>query len=156
KLDRQKAALNELAKLPHVREFELVDGGMGIGISDKDLTALSELRQLKVLRFQNVHVTGSILASLPNPERLIDLEGTDADDATIKHIERMTSLERLSLHGSHVTDAGLVHLRSLANLEHLGLDDTNVTDAGLQHLYGLKKLTLLGLLGTRVSEAGIS
>src|ERR1051326_8272874 len=30
KLDRQKAALNELAKLPHVREFELVDGGMGI------------------------------------------------------------------------------------------------------------------------------
>ena len=158
RLDRQKAALDELAKLPHVREFVFVDGGTGIGVSDKDFTALSEFRQLEWLTLDVARVKGTILGSLPNPGRLklLSLNGTDADDATMKHIEKMTSLERLFLHGSHVTDAGLVHLRDLTNLEHLGLNDTNITDAGLQHLYGLKMLTLLGLRGTQVSEAGIS
>src|SRR5262245_16652414 len=88
----QKADLDELAKLPQVREF--VFAGNGTDLSDKDFTALSDLRNLEVLRLPRTRVNGSILASLPNPERLkyLYLGYTDADNATLKHVGNMTML----------------------------------------------------------------
>ena len=154
----QKSVLDELAKLPYVREFGLMGDLWRTEISDNDLAALREFHQLEWLNLVDVHLSGSILATLSYPGRLkiLRLNGTDADDAALKYCEKMMLLEILDLGGTRVTDVGLVHLRNIKNLDDLRLNDTRITDAGLEHLHGLKKLTYLHLQRTRVSEAGVS
>jgi hypothetical protein len=152
-----KAALNVLVKLPQISNFAFEGTGNDNGITDKDLTPLSELRQLEALRITDAHVNGSILASLRNPGRLkiLTLCKTEIDDDALRHLEKMTMLEALALAETHITDAGLVHVRDLRNLEVIWLFDTSITDAALEHLKGLKKLTRIDLRNTQVSEAGV-
>jgi hypothetical protein len=55
-------------------------------------------------------------------------------DADLRHIERLTRLQRLDLRGRTVTDAGLKHLEGLKDLKSLELTGTATTDAGLEHI----------------------
>jgi len=150
----QKTDLDELVKLPHVKEFVLE----GTRFHDADLTALGELRELEEIGFLGVRVDGSILGRLTNPERLkrLCLSRTNIDDTALEQIGKMTSLEVLWLDGTHVSDAGLQHLRNLTNLKNFYLYNTQITDAGLQHLRGLQNLTYVYLRPSRVTDAGVS
>ena len=78
-----------------------------------------------------------------------------ADDADLRSLEGLTSLEVLCLRGCNVSDAGLAHLRRLTNLTHLDLGGTKITDAGLVNLKGLSRLGQLWLVYTTVTGKGV-
>jgi len=93
----------------------------------------------------------------------VDLYDTEATDADLKYVERLTTLGFLKLgswaaiysNTSKITDAGMEHLTGLSNLEELDLLDTKVGDAGLEHLKGLTKLKSLRLNDTNVTIEGV-
>lgn len=97
----------------------------------------------------------SYLPNLFNRVGAVRLEGRNISDEEVSYVERLTSLEGLSLTGSAVTDDGLVHLRRLTALRILWLDDTEITDAGLKHLQGFSRLIQLTLTGTQVTQQGV-
>jgi hypothetical protein len=85
----------------------------------------------------------------------LNLRDTKVTDAGLKHINGLTRLWMLCLDGTRVTDDGVKHLKGLTQLQELGLERTEVTDAGLEHLKGLKQLSALYLWGTKVTDAGV-
>src|SRR5262249_42792281 len=84
----------------------------------------------------------------------VQLDWTDADDATLLYLSAFPDIESVNLNHTEVTDAGLRHLSSLRNLRYLHLENTWVTDAGLRHLYGLKSLQFVQV-DPRVSKRGM-
>ena len=78
-------------------------------------------------------------------QRIPGLTLTDATDADVQRMEKLTALEVLYLPNAQVTAAGLEHLKGLTNLQLLSLRDTRITDAGLEHLKGLTALRGLHL-----------
>jgi Leucine-rich repeat (LRR) protein len=85
----------------------------------------------------------------------VDLGNTEATDAALVHLKRLTHLRYLSLRKSKVTDAGMIHVNGLTNLEMLVMDDTQVSDAGLVHLKELTRLHTL-YLPARVTNNGLT
>ena len=85
----------------------------------------------------------------------VDLNYTDATNATLDQLTCLTRLESLWLDHTQVTDSGLAHLNGFKNLVGLWLGETQVTDAGLQHLARLPDLTVLVLNHTEVSDKGL-
>lgn len=76
------------------------------------------------------------------------------DDASLKHLEGLTSIVGLDLSGTAITDAGLASLQGLMDLEYLQLANTTVTDRGLEYLKSLPNLQALDLADTKVSQEG--
>jgi hypothetical protein len=85
----------------------------------------------------------------------VDLEGSDATDATLNYIASLPDLEYLSLSDTRVSDWGLSRLSELTRLQWLDLDGTQVTDRGLASLKSLRALRSLRLRSTQVSGAGL-
>jgi hypothetical protein len=86
----------------------------------------------------------------------VELRGTRATDATLRHLSCLKSMSGLSLGGTEITDAGLANLEGLTNLHNLLLVNTRVSDAGLAHLKRLKRLQNLVLDRTQVTGAGLA
>ena len=98
------------------------------------------------------------LALLPADPLLIneiDLRATQATNADMAMVAKITELERLLLIGLPLTDSGLQTLSGLRNLTVLEISNTKVTDAGLKHLLPLKKLRGLTLDGMPITDAGV-
>jgi hypothetical protein len=85
----------------------------------------------------------------------VNLAGTKATDADLKHLEALPQLQWLWLRATEVTDGGLRHLQGLSQLQRLFLEDSKITDAGLLHLKGLIQLRQLYLDGTHVTDKGV-
>jgi hypothetical protein len=84
------------------------------------------------------------------------LSGSNADDALLIHVGRLTRLQHLNLYGNiAVTGTGLVHLENLTALEELVLPEFPFSDNDLAHLAGLSKLKSLDLSSDRISNAGL-
>jgi internalin A len=90
---------------------------------------------------------------------------SEADDATIAQVGRLTRLQQLVhdqssfdciFSSSTLSDAGLARLKALTSLVSLHLTDTQITDAGLVHLEGLTKLSYLNLRGARITGTGLA
>src|SRR5436305_976797 len=81
----------------------------------------------------------------------ISLARTPFDDGQLKHLEKLTGLEKLNLDGTDVSDLGLETLGKLRNLRELSLSFTSVSDRGLGYLGPLKNVRRLMLAGVRVS-----
>ena len=121
----------------YFRALEELDAG-GAALCDKDLTNLSGLRNLRVLRLGETLITNSGL----------------------KHLRKLVNLEELDLSHTHgprglggVTDAGLKHLQSLVNLQVLNLSrNIFITDAGMPDINKLPKLREIDLSSTKISE----
>lgn len=58
------------------------------------------------------------------------------------------------LTGGPFDDAGVKHLAGLATLEELTLNSTKVTDASVEALAGLNRLRKLNVAGTKISAEG--
>jgi hypothetical protein len=81
---------------------------------------------------------------------------SEAPDATLAHVGRLTRLQALFDYSSSVGDAGLAHLRGLTELSTLILADSRVTDAGLAELKSQTKLSSLILAGAWVTDTGLA
>jgi len=80
---------------------------------------------------------------------------TEAQDAGLVHLKKLTDLEELTLRLTQVTDTGLVHLKDLPKLRCLRLGATGVTDGGLVHLKDLTNLERLELSFNQITDAGL-
>jgi hypothetical protein len=85
----------------------------------------------------------------------LELGKTQITDAGLAHLKRITDLYGLSLNNTRITDAGLEHLKGLTHLRHLQLRSTPITDAGLEHLKGLTELKEVQLYETKVTDQGV-
>ena len=95
-----------------------------------------------------------LLRGLTSLEKL-DLANTAISDAGLKYLVGLSNLKVLNLTATQVSDDGVESLKSLVNLERLDLRHTEITDAGLEHLAGLKKLTSLNLYATKITDKGL-
>jgi hypothetical protein len=93
-------------------------------------------------------ILGNDIFSDVNAVRLTQL--TD-----LRHLERLTGLQMLTLDDLPITDSELKHLEKLVKLEMLSLCGTEVTDSGLERLRGLRGLEILFLDDTPVTNEGI-
>ena len=83
------------------------------------------------------------------------MEGNRFDDAGMKYIGSLTSLEQLYLKDPSISDEGLKYLQNLINLETLFIPGYDISDAALQYLKPLTKLKHLDLRGTGVTPDGV-
>src|SRR5262249_6100357 len=127
-----------------------------IPLEDPVLQRLATAPGLTELRLHQTKLPGAALAPFTKLKYLDLSHNRFFDDRGIRHIGRMTALDKLYLTGTSVTDDGLRNLSGLAELTDLALDGTGVSDAGLAHLAGLTKLRRLNLLGSTVTDAGLA
>jgi hypothetical protein len=108
--------------------------------TERQLDAVANLTDLKVLGLTNSSVT----------------------DAGLKQLLRLKRLEELYLQcefvpnqAALITDAALQHLKQLSRLTHLYLEDADITDRGLAVLSEMTQLKQLSLFGTEITDAGL-
>jgi hypothetical protein len=112
-------------------------------------------------RFDNSNVEAADallkrLSKLPGLKELC-LQETQATDEGLKHIGKMTELERLFIwDGVSVTDAGVAHLAGLKNLKFVQISRSNLTDDSLALLSGLPRMESLSLQQNHFSDAGLA
>jgi hypothetical protein len=128
-----------LSKLLHLQSLKLEE----CDVSEKGLSALSALHELKDLSLVRLHQFryGSGFSGLK--------------DSCLVPLQGLTQLEHLSLSGNRITDKGLELIAHLPNLETLDLDATDVSDAGIASLQSMKNLKVIRLGGTRVTPEGV-
>jgi hypothetical protein len=93
------------------------------------------------------------LRALPHVERL-SLKG-DLTPDVLAQIDRMRSLEALTLTLTRMTDADMANLRGLASVQELDLTGSRITDLGLENLASLPHLQTLRLNKTEITDAGL-
>jgi hypothetical protein len=99
----------------------------------------------------------SALAHVSHLRRLkfLCLDRSYVSEEGMKHLEGLTSLQKLSLNSADVGDAELAHVKALSGLRSLYIQGTRISDTGLRHLAGLTYLRRLSIGGTGVSDAGL-
>jgi len=75
-----------------------------------------------------------------------------ADDAAMRHVADLKSLQVLHVHGTYIGDVGAEYLRGLANLRVLHAGDTRIGNVGASYLAALPQLEWLDLSGTAVTD----
>lgn len=126
---------------------------------DEALRRIEEVRKsggdhlsLRNLKIDNLPPEVASLTTLV----VLDLYGTQINDAGLTQIEGLTGLQWLNLCGTQITDAGLTQIEGLTGLEALDLAGTQITDAGLIQIAGLHGLQTLYLNGTQITDAGLA
>ena len=126
-----------------------------IPLEDPVLARLATVAGLTELRLHQTKLPGAALAPFTKLKYLDLSHNRFFDDRGLRHIGRMTALDKLYLTGTSITDDGLRDLAGLSELTDLALDGTGISDAGLAHLAGLTRLRRLNLLGSNVTDAGL-
>jgi len=94
----------------------------------------------------------------PLPQlRSLGFPSTDATDADLVHLQRLSSLEELIISGNEgITDSGLKNLEGLVNLRLLYLTAVPTNGSGLAHLSRLKKLEELNLAYAKLKSENMA
>ncbi len=122
--------LDDIAKLDQVTWLEI----NGHGLSNSDLQAVSQMRQLNKLLIED--------------EFSVNDEGAKA-------IAALSNLDELSIRKGSITDEGLKEIAKLSHLQVLQLEG-KFTDDGIKSLVDLRLLKILYLGSPNVTPAGIS
>lgn len=85
--------------------------------------------------------------------KVLDLRSSNIGDAGLRHLRKLTSLERLHTPNG-LTDAGMIHVGQLRSLRGLYLDSNRVTNTGLAQLANLTGLEEVRLGGRLQDAAG--
>jgi hypothetical protein len=135
-----------LAILSQIKTLERLDLPQDQkGITDKGLTNIAELPNLKHLEVSRIHFID------PNMNKEY------YTDKGLAELTRCRLLEDLGIGSIGITDAGMDHIARLTNLKHLALFGCdNVTDKGLVKLAGLKSLTDLNVFHADVTIVGLN
>lgn len=134
-------------------------------LSDAACRDLSPLRRLRPNDLRNLAFEdGPILddEALANITHLTGLKDValgvcpSVSGVGMKHLARLSSLERLSVPYIPIGEDGLSHLASLKSLKQLHFFHTDVTEKGLSHLAQITSLKSLGFLRCDVDDAGVA
>ena len=162
-LSRLQVTDRGLAYLAQIKTLERLDLPQEQkGITDKGITCLGELPNLRQLAISRIHYidpkmnkdyyTDRGLEALVKCRNLEDLGigSIGITDAGIDHIAKLTKLKKLMLFGcENVTDAGLVKLTALTSLRNLYITSAGVSFAGLKNLKPMSNLTNLTVLDVK-------
>ncbi len=129
----------------------------GVGITQRGLESLAELRSLRALALGDTSVHDirplrPVIAGLS----FLDFHGSPVDDEGLKAITGASGLLSLVLSGTRITDDGLGAISGLRSLQRLWLDDTAITDDGLARLVSVPKLGTLSLNRTGITDRGLA
>lgn len=129
-------------------------------ISEKAWDEIFEaMRHHGITRLRSGQMTDAVLEKLSRLGMVtsLQLEGSrQVTDEGLKHLARMTQLERLNLTGCGITDRGLGVLRELPELKAFYLyHHGGVSDAGLVNLEACDKLEQVDLLGSNAGDGVI-
>lgn len=117
------------------------------------------MRRHRITRLRSGQMTDRVLEKLSRLDLVtsLQLEGSrQVTDEGLKHLARMTSLERLNLTGCGITDRGLGVLRELPELKAFYLyHHGGVSDKGLANLVACDKLEQVDLLGSNAGDGVI-
>lgn len=105
-----------------------------------------------------IHITDLGVAKLSALKKLrrLDLSGADITAASLKSVQSLPQLERLSLWNCKaIDDTAASQLASLSSIAHLDLSDTEVGDSAIEKLASLPKLKQLYLTNTNVTPNGL-
>jgi hypothetical protein len=142
----------EASKLKGLEELLLAD----TQLTDKGLTKLLAITNLKLLHIGGTQVTESGLKSL-NAFRELDALVTwelPMSEQILSQLD-LPKLRNLHISGTHVNDACLGRLSRFPKLENLYLARCSVTDEGIQAVKDCEKLGFLSLYETKVTESGV-
>jgi len=145
------------------------DGSRASGVNGQQLQAIRTLRQAgATVRMDDhgqaiaVSLRNAVLndATLKALGQLASIESLDASrsgltDNQLAQLENLNHLKSLNLARCPITNDGLKHLAGMTQLENLWLSRTKVRDAGMAHLATLSQLKQLRISRTRVSDKGL-
>ena len=132
-----------------------------IGITDKGLATISNLKNLKHLWVCGSDISPLTDTALQHVSKLQSLEfllisGTGFTDAGMDDLAKLTNLRELNLsYDNSITNEGLAKLKTLKSLERLTLDSKNITISGLSHLNALKDISFLFARGIKQDNSGL-
>lgn len=147
------AAMEELAKLPNLRQVDIEDAP----ITDHGLMHLQGLSRLEILRIRRCGITDQGLRNLTGLSRLsgLELKQVSITSAGLEVLDGMTGLKVLQLPAARIDDDCLVRIGKLKELEWLDLSETSISGEGLRNLVSLQKCTWINLSGTAVDDLGM-
>ncbi|MGO8751014.1 MAG: hypothetical protein ACLQNE_34140 [Thermoguttaceae bacterium] len=85
----------------------------------------------------------------------ITILNSNFDDASLRALTILDSIESLSLSNTRVSDSGLVYLEAFPRLRKLDLSQTAITDSGLSFIERLHEMESLSLAGTGITDLGL-
>jgi len=123
-------------------------------VSDRQISSISNLKQLHLLDLSATQVTNAGLRVLSNFEQLQDLrlDDTRVGDGGMEHLSKCPSLEQVSLNGCGITDRGVSLLAKNSRIRRLSLGRTKVSSVGIASLSELPSLDLLYLGFTTIDD----
>lgn len=122
----------------------------------EDLTVLSSLPALRQLRL-GFEVDDAMLRDLAGLDSLqiLNLPNGAFTDEGLKTLAELPDLELLRFRSPHVTDAGMQNIAAIPSLRFLHLIDVPVTDAGIAALHKMQQLESLYIDGGRCTDDGL-
>ncbi|CAI7911170.1 unnamed protein product [Closterium sp. NIES-54] len=111
-------------------------------IDDAALDGVASLASLRILDIEKTKITDTGVAKLQRMPALTTLllnQCASITSASMVHVGKLTSLERLILYGCGVREDGLQHLTALSSLKTFSLPP-GVTDSGMKHPRNMKRL----------------
>lgn len=125
-------------------------------VEDDDLNDLERFTKLHTLDLAASRRMPIEVAPGKVELKLVPVTDNRLTDSGLTHLERLTSLNWLSLRDTHITDAGLQHLRKLVSLRVLNLEGCKITGEGLAHLDNLKHIDSLLLSRSAITDEGLA
>jgi hypothetical protein len=150
------------SKLPDLYALHLVGGVVPerkpIPLSERDVSAVSEMTQLETLSLDRVAIPPSFCSVLPRLRKLnwLFLQRVEVGDEGTSMIAKVRGLTRLYLDESGVTDEGLFRLRGLEKLRELSLGRSHISARGVRHLQSLPSLSDLNVAGCGLTDTSLA
>jgi Leucine-rich repeat (LRR) protein len=151
------AAMPTIAEFTRMRVLRFSGKNGQTTISDDGLAALSTLKSLKVLSFDDLWISKPGLDHLTPLKDLEELylAATIVDDEAIKTVAQFSGLRKLRLARTSIGDAALDSLKDSKTLEELDFSENSIiTDAGMVSLASIKTLKKLNLWRVQISDTG--
>merc|ERR1712013_436559 len=124
--------------------------------------AVGKLTNLTELDVRHCHTVGekhlaALCKCLAAQLQRLDVSGTQVDEAAMKHIQLITSLEELVLSRCPITDKGCASLVPLTSLRILDISHSNcLSDNAMVHVGKLEWLVELNIRCTNIGAEGLA
>jgi hypothetical protein len=146
--------MSYVSRMRNLKKLELYDTQLG----DQSLEILSKLANLQELNIHSTQITDDGLRFLRGFTELVSLDlggSSPVTDDGLKYLEPLRKLEWLQLSESQFSDYAFVHLRHLTQLDHLFIGWSTITGLGFKHLSKLSRLESLFAAESQFTDEGL-